>query len=72
MLNNVAVFRVERMVSKLFFQVKSVRCFLARKYVNVLSTFPRQGASFVEQWNEGHAFTEINKYVVCSVLKRFQ
>ena len=39
---------------------------LARKNVNVLSIFHRQGASFVEQWNEGHAFSEINKYVVCS------
>jgi len=22
----------------------------------------RQGASFVEQWNDGYAFSEINKY----------
>ena len=55
------VFRVKRMVSKLFFQIKSVRCFFM---LTVLSIFYRQGASFVEQWNEGHAFSEINKYAV--------
>ena len=32
--------------------------------LTVLSIFYRQGASFVEQWNEGHAFSEINKYAV--------